>query len=296
MILDKEVKSVLNKHKRRDAWFLDDYSVNPYEGCAFNCLYCYIRGSKYGENMSERLAVKSNAVAILDQQLFNRAKKNQHGFVVMASATDPYMEIENRYSLSRAFLELFLKHRFPVHIITKSKLVERDFDLLKEIDEAAILPEDLKPRLNRGVIISFSISTLDERLTSFLESGAPSPSERLEMITKCKAAGFLTGINCMPLLPFISDTDAQLEKMISTAKEAGADYVLAAGLTLFGNGKADSKTLYYRFLEKLYPGLLPKYDEIYKYSSFPPKIHQVQLQRKVIAQCSKYTIRNSILV
>lgn len=55
------VKSILNKKKNRDAWFLDDYTLNPYEGCSFNCQYCYIRGSKYGANMSETLAVKINA-------------------------------------------------------------------------------------------------------------------------------------------------------------------------------------------------------------------------------------------
>ena len=58
---EKIVKSVLYKHKKRDDWFLDDYSVNPYEGCSCNCLYCYVRGSKYGENMDEGLSVKTNA-------------------------------------------------------------------------------------------------------------------------------------------------------------------------------------------------------------------------------------------
>ena len=53
MITTKPVKSILNKHKKRDSWFLDDYSINPYEACGFNCLYCYVRGSKYGENLAE---------------------------------------------------------------------------------------------------------------------------------------------------------------------------------------------------------------------------------------------------
>ena len=69
MLQAKTVKSVLNKHKKRDGWFLDDYSVNPYEGCSCNCLYCYIRGSKYGENMNEHLAVKENALQVLEKQL-----------------------------------------------------------------------------------------------------------------------------------------------------------------------------------------------------------------------------------
>jgi DNA repair photolyase len=76
MLIEKEAKSILNKHKQRDSWFLDEYSVNPYEGCSCNCLYCYVRGSKYGENMEEKLAVKVNALGILEKQLQIRAKKS----------------------------------------------------------------------------------------------------------------------------------------------------------------------------------------------------------------------------
>jgi DNA repair photolyase len=75
MLYQKQVKSVLTKHKKRDSWFLDDYSINPYEGCSCNCLYCYIRGSKYGENMEEGLAVKANALQVLEKQLHARAKR-----------------------------------------------------------------------------------------------------------------------------------------------------------------------------------------------------------------------------
>ena len=70
-----QVKSILNKTKRRDSWFLDDYTINPYSACSFNCLFCYIRGSKYGEHMEDKLSVKSNALEVLDKQLKNRAKK-----------------------------------------------------------------------------------------------------------------------------------------------------------------------------------------------------------------------------
>ena len=75
MLNEVIVKSVLNKTKRRDPWFLDDYTINPYSACSFNCLYCYIRGSKYGEHMEEKLSIKINALEILEKQLENRAKK-----------------------------------------------------------------------------------------------------------------------------------------------------------------------------------------------------------------------------
>jgi len=75
MVNEIKVKSILNKHKKRDDWFLDDYSVNPYSGCSFNCIYCYIRGSKYGENMAKTLSVKINAPELLEKQLSRRAKR-----------------------------------------------------------------------------------------------------------------------------------------------------------------------------------------------------------------------------
>src|ERR1041384_2176582 len=142
MVSEISVKTILNKKKQRDLWFLDDYTINPYSGCSFNCLYCYIRGSKYGVHMEEKLSVKTNAVDMLDKQLGSRAKKNQYGFIVLSSATDPYLQFEKEYQLTQKILEVILKYRFPVHIITKSDLVIRDFDLLKQINDHAILPED----------------------------------------------------------------------------------------------------------------------------------------------------------
>src|SRR5436190_5730705 len=96
-----EVKSILNKTKKRDPWFMDDYTLNPYSGCSFNCLYCYIRGSKYGEHMEEKLAIKINAADLLEKQLRLRAKKNQYGIIVMSSATDPYLQVEKETQLTR---------------------------------------------------------------------------------------------------------------------------------------------------------------------------------------------------
>jgi DNA repair photolyase len=75
MVNEIQVKSILNKHKKRDDWFLDDYSVNPYEGCAFNCIYCYIRGSKYGENMVKTLSAKVNSSELLEKTAFKKSEE-----------------------------------------------------------------------------------------------------------------------------------------------------------------------------------------------------------------------------
>lgn len=296
MLYQKQVKSVLNKHKKRDSWFLDDYSVNPYEGCSCNCLYCYTRGSKYGENMDEKLAVKANALEVLDRQLAARAKKSQYGFVAVGSATDAYIHHEEQQEMTKGMLQLLLKHRFPVFISTKCTLITRDIELLKEIDTAAILPEDLKETLARGLILSVSISSLDEKVSDMLEPGAPPPLQRLELVKRLKKDGFLTGVNAIPLLPYISDTEEELEKIIAAAKEYGADYILTGGLTLFGTGIADSKTLFYKFLERYDSSLLPKYQQLYGSNFYTSFSYQNQLKEKAERLCKKYTIRNRILV
>lgn len=294
MIAYKEVRSILNKHRKRDNWFLDDYSINPYEGCGFNCTYCYVHGSKYGENPAEKIVIKKDAVAILDKQLAARAKKNEYGFIAVGSATDAYMQVEEEVGLSRELLQVILKHRFPVFISTKSKLIARDFDLLKQIDEKAILPGDLRQNPGRGVIISFSFSTIDEKLAKQVEAGAPAPQERLETLKKCTGNGFLCGVNAMPLLPFISDTDEELEKIIAAAKQCGAHYILVAGLTLFGDDERDSKQLYFKFLRNNYPGLLEKYEEMYGSVYCPSWQYQQQLKKRADTICEKYKIKNSI--
>jgi DNA repair photolyase len=295
MIGYKEVKSILNRHKKRDSWFLDEYSVNPYEGCGFNCTYCYVHGSKYGENLAEKIVLKKDAVAILDKQLSNRAKKGQYGFIALGTATDAYMQVEEEYRISRQYLEIILKYRFSVFISTKSTLIRRDLDVLKEIDRQAILPADLQQSLGRGVILSFSFSTLDEELAKKLEPGALSPQLRLETMKYCSEQGLLTGMNAMPLLPFISDTREEVEKLIAAAKQYGANYVLAAGLTLFGNDPRDSKMLYYRFLRDNYPALLAKYESMYGAVHYSSWKYQSDLKKMTDELCKKYSIKNSIL-
>jgi len=104
MVNEIQVKTILNKHKKRDDWFLDDYSVNPYYGCSFNCVYCYIRGSKYGENMAKTLSVKLNAPAILAKQLKRRALKGEYGIICFASQ-EAYIPIEAKYEVTRKMLE-----------------------------------------------------------------------------------------------------------------------------------------------------------------------------------------------
>lgn len=253
MVNNIQVKSILNKHKKRDDWFLDDYSVNPYSGCSFNCIYCYIRGSKYGENMAKTFSVKLNAPELLEKQLSRRTKKGEYGIIALSSATEPYMPIEEKLKLTRRLLEIILKYKFPIEVATKSKLVLRDLDGLKEIDKNAILPSDLKSKLKHGTIISFSISTLDEGLAKILEPGAPKPIERLETMKRCKDEGFFTGVCFIPALPFLSDSEEQLDNTIKTVKDYGAERFVASLLALLRSGHLTGGYVVRFALPKLHP-------------------------------------------
>ena len=245
--------------------------------------------------MEEKVAVKKNTLTLLDKQLAVRVKKNQFGIIALASAVDPYMHIDTTEQLTRECLKLILKHQFPVLIITKSTGVIRDLDILAAIDKNAILPQDLSTILARGVILSFSFSTLDENLAKLLEPGAPSPKARLETMRYCKDKGFLVGVNCIPTLPYLSDSEDKLEGMIATAKEYGADYILIGGLMLFGSGQADSKTLYYNFLERHNRTLIEDYRKLYQGFAYPSQVYIEKLNEKATRLCAKHHIRNRIL-
>ncbi|MBL8992840.1 MAG: radical SAM protein, partial [Spirochaetia bacterium] len=232
--MPKEIlaKTILNKTQRRDPWFLDEYTSNAWSGCPMNCLYCYIRGSKYGENMAEGLSVKTNAVDLFEKELGRRAAKGQHGIIVLSSATDPYPHFEETQKTTRRFLEIILENRFPLHVITKSDLVLRDLDLLKEIGRMAIFPKDLEGVLKHRVFISFSFSTFDQEISKIFEPGAPEPARRLRAMKTLGESGLLTGASLMPLLPFISDTPEALEKAVNELHSHGARYAFPATLTL----------------------------------------------------------------
>jgi len=290
MVKEIFAKTILNRHERRDEWFLDDYSLNPYQLCEFNCVYCYIRGSKYGENMKQGLAVKINAPALLERELLRRVKRKEYGFIALSSATEPWMRIEEEYGVTRKCLEIIAKLRFPVHCLTKSTLILKDLDLLKEIDKNAILPQDLS-NSKHGVLITFSLSTLDDETARIFESNAPKPKERLETLQKVKEEGFYAGVAYIPVLPFISDSDEQLEEMIKIAKEIQADYVFVGALTLYGIGKE----LYYKILEKYFPELLPKYRQLFRIFNQPSKAYQLRLEKKARDFCEKYGIKCRIL-
>ena len=295
MVNEINAKTLLNKSKKDDDWFLGNYTINPYAGCSMACIYCYTRGSKYGGDYGIKVAAKTNAVPILKKQLKNSIKRKERGIIIVGSAADPYPTVEKDLKLTREVLGIIKRYKFPIHILTKSKLIMRDMDILDQIKEVAILPDILASKLDNGVIISFSFSTLNEKLARIIEPGAPSPIERLETMKKFSDAGYKTGIINMPTLPFLSDSQKEIEIMIKTADKYGAHYVLYAGLTLYGDAPDDCKTLYFNFLKENYPDLVTKYEKLFKGSNAPSKQYQRNIAVKYGEVSDKYGVKNSII-
>lgn len=280
---EARAKRILNVHRRRDPWFLDRYSVNPYYGCPFNCLYCYTRGSRYSSRQG--LAVKVNAPALLSRELRKIVGEGVRGYVAVSTSTEAWNMYEEHYGVTRRVLEVLSEYRVPVHVLTKSPLVLRDADILRRIDGEARLPPDLRETPGRGVLITFSFSTLRSSLARILEPGAPPPGRRVEAAGKLLREGFMVGMAFMPVLPHI--TDGELEEMARTASRVGARYVFFSPLTLYGEGK----DLFLYLVKKRFGEAYASYVGMYAGRSFPPRQYTGLFYRKVRELSEKYGLK-----
>jgi DNA repair photolyase len=175
-----------------------DYCINPYVGCFHGCRYCYAtfmkRFTGHTEAWGSFVDVKINAPEVLQRQL-QRKKK---GRVMISSVTDAYQPIEARYKLTRKCLEVLLEHQFPVDILTKSPLVLRDMDLIKEF---------------KDIEVGVTITTNDEKIRKIFEPKAPSITARINTLKKLHNNGINTYAFIGPVLPM--NPEALLERMIS---------------------------------------------------------------------------------
>lgn len=253
-IKEIQAKSILRKHKKIESWFLTAYGMNLYRGCCHNCTYCDGRAEKYqvdGE-FGKDVAVKVNAIEILQRELDLKRKRAplKKGYVGLGGGVgDSYQSIEEKYELTRKTLHLLYEKNFPVHILTKSTLIERDIDILKQIN-------------NRSTIItSFSFSSVDDEISAIFEPGVPLPSERLETIKLLKKEGISCGMYLMPVIPFITDTVEKIQETLKKANDVGVDFIIFSGMTLKVGRQKD---YFYNALKKNYPHLISKYKQIYK--------------------------------
>lgn len=220
------------------------YNMNLYRGCQHQCIYCDSRSDCYHIGDFSEIHVKKNAIELLKKEL---PSKKTIGTIGTGSMNDPYMPVEKKYQLTRQALELIKRYRFPIHIITKSDLITRDINLLRDISKIY-------------AAVSISITTSNDEFSKIIEPAAPLSSARFQAIETLAKNGIYCGVLISPVLPFITDSKKNIESLLKMAKNAGANYVLMwPGMTQ----RQGQREWYYDQLDKHFPGLKEKYTQTF---------------------------------
>ena len=210
-------ESILSKNESPDVPFT--YSLNPYRGCEHGCPYCYARptheywGLSAGLDFESKIFVKEDAPRLLSERLQQKTWTPQG--VALSGNTDPYQPVERELEITRSCLEVFLRHRNPVSIVTKSGLIRRDTDLLGEMAERNL------------VNVAVSLTSVNDELAGKLEPRAARPSLRLRVIDELTDVGVPVSILVAPLIPGLNDEE--IPKILEAAADRGAQsasYVL----------------------------------------------------------------------
>jgi len=253
-IKEIKAKSILRKHKKIDSWFVSCYGMNFYRGCLHNCIYCDGRSEGYyvdGE-FGEDVVAKINAIEVLRSELDPKRKRTpfKRSFIMVGGGVgDSYQPIEKKCQLTQKALQLISEHNFPVHMLTKSSLIKRDIDILRKINKQS------------RTIVSFSLSSADDKIGAIFEPGVPSPSERLQTLAFFKNYGIACGIFLLPVIPFITDTPELIEDVMRKASKIGVDFIVFGGMTLKQGRQQD---YFLRVLKKYNPKLISEYQKIYQ--------------------------------
>ncbi len=238
------------------------WTINPYRGCEFACKYCYARYThefmemRDGAEFEQKIYVKQHAAYLLRHDL-RRVKPGEA--IALGTATDPYQPAERRYEITRGILEEFARHRgFELGIVTKSNLIVRDVDLLREVAR------------NNLLSIHVTVTTLNVELARILEPRAPRPDLRMDAVRQLSQAGL----------------NADLEAVVKAAAAAGARHIFAGALFL----KPCSAAVFLPFMEQHFPQLVENYRERYRDRSFLPPSYGKRIAQLIARLRQKYGI------
>jgi DNA repair photolyase len=234
------------------------WTINPYRGCTHACSYCFARPThtyldfNAGADFEREIVVKVNAPELLRNELARASWGGEH--VALGTNTDPYQWVEGRYRLMPGIWEAMRDAANPCSILTKSPLLLRDLELMRQINE----------RCEFGAALS--VPTLDERAWRATEPHTPNPKARLEAVAELTHAGIKTGVLVAPLMPGINDAPEQVASILELASEAGAAFVSGIALHLRG----EVRGLFFEWLEENRPDLVPRYRELYRRGAYVP--------------------------
>ena len=244
-----------------------DYSINPYIGCVHACAYCYAhymqRYSGHDEPWGSFVDLKVNAPRVLIRQL----RRVPRSSLFMSSVTDPYQPPEKRARITRRILEILapLPHSLSIH--TKSSLVERDIDILREF---------------RDVSVTFTIVTGEEDAARCIEPRASTVAERLRALEQLSRAGIATSVFIGPIIPFV--TERNLERLLALLSGAGVRSLMLDDLHYFP-----------RIRERLLPALYAYDSDVARRVTSLPKDYCQQVAQIILKFCRSYDIQCATL-
>jgi DNA repair photolyase len=252
-----QAKSILNRVPEASQMPFR-WTVNPYRGCAHACTYCFARPThEYldlgaGRDFEREIVVKVNAPERLRAELARKRWQGEH--VALGTNTDPYQWVEGRYGLMRGIWEALRDARNPCSVLTKSPLLLRDLDLMKELNAVT----DFSAAL--------SIPTLEQKAWRATEPRSPSPKARLDAVAELTRAGIRTGVLVAPLMPGINDSPEQVREVVRLATEAGASYITGIALHL----RRGVREVFMEWLAEERPELVPRYEALYQRRAYMP--------------------------
>ena len=263
-----EAKTILTKVKGSESWYGIDYNMNLYKGCSHGCIYCDSRSNCYQIKNFNIVRGKLNAISTLERELSRKEK----GVIGMGSMSDPYNPQEKKYEMTRDALKLIQKYNYGVSIDTKSDLVLRDIDCIKEI------------RKKNNVIVKFTITTASDELSKKIEPHVCPSSKRFAAIKELSDNGIFVGIMINPVLPFITDSAENIRSLVRLAHENGAKFIH----TYMSMTLRDNQREYY--YSKISPEIKKRYIETYKESYLCYPLNAKMLYRIFMEECEKYGI------
>jgi DNA repair photolyase len=239
---------------------------------------CYARNSHTyleldaGADFDSKVIVKVNAPELLRKKLASPGWRGEH--IAMGTNVDCYQRAEGRYELMRGILSALRDAANPFSILTKGTLILRDLDLLLEAAEVT------------DVGLNVSAGFTDKALWRSVEPGTPAPERRLEVCSTLTDNGLACGVLMGPVIPFLSDSPAQLEAAVRRIAEAGATHVTPIVLHL----RPGTREWFMRWLGETHPGLIGKYAGMYRHGAYAPKDYQARIAAQVSELAERYGV------
>jgi len=247
------------------------WTINPYRGCEFGCKYCYARYTHEFMELRDPGQFERKIYAKVFNAGHFRSELRSLPLgetIALGTATDPYQPAERRYGVTRKMLEVFAATAgLHLGITTKSDLIIRDVELLKEVSRRHYLR------------VSMTVTTVDADLARLLEPMAPRPDLRLAAVRRLADAGLKVVVGCAPVMPLINDHESSLDALAREAAAAGASTIWANVLFL----KPCAYQVFLPFLQERFPQLVRKYREQYDRAAYLRGAYPEMIQERVEA-------------